>query len=133
MSPENIDAARDIFVALLVVCVMLSVGFEMQVHQLRAAFKRPLRLVGGLTYEHIMVPLLAFGIATAVAAPPAGKLAVILCACTPGGPVGPAFVRNGKGDLPFAVTMVVMMAALNVVMTPLTLTMFGYADSVEGG
>lgn len=133
MSPEVVDSARDIFVALLVVCVMLSVGFEMQVHQIRAAFKRPGRLLAGLTYEHAIVPLIALGIATAVGAPPAGKLAVILCACTPGGPVGPAFVRKGNGDLPFAVAMVVLMAALNVVMTPLTLTIFGYADAVEGG
>lgn len=129
----NVELLRDVFVAALVVTVMLSVGFELEKRQLREALSRPWRIVQGLTYEHALVPLLAFGIAVLVDAPPAGRLAVILCACTPGGPIGPAFVRKGGGDVPLAVALVVMMAAINVVTAPLTLTLFGYSADVPGG
>lgn len=129
----DVELARDVSVAVLVVTVMLSVGFELELRQLRGAVARPWRIVRGLTYEHAIVPLLAFGIATAVGAPPEGRLAVLLCACTPGGPIGPAFVRKGRGDVPLSVALVVLMAALNVVTAPLTLTLFGAAAEVPGG
>lgn len=129
----DVELARDVSVAVLVVTVMLSVGFELELRRLREAVARPWYIVRGLTYEHGIVPILAFGIAVAVDAPPAGRLAVLLCACTPGGPIGPAFVRQGGGDVPLSVALVVLMAALNVVTAPLTLTLFGAAAEFPGG
>ena len=129
----SVELARDVFVAALVVTVMLSVGFDLERKELREALGRPWRIAKGLTYDHAVVPVIAFGIALLVDAPPAGRLAVILCACTPGGPVGPAFVRKGSGDVPLAVTLVVLMAGINVITAPLTLTLFGYSADVPGG
>ncbi len=128
-----IDLLRDVFVAALLVSVMLSVGFDLELKQLRAVFRRPVLLLGALSFEHVAMPLLAFGIATAVGGSHAAMVAVVLCACAPGGPMSLVFVHQARGAVPLAVSMVVMMACLNVIGTPLTLSLFGFASEIEGG
>ena len=128
-----IDAARDAFVALLVVSVMLSVGFGLDVRDLLRVFRRPKLLASALAFEHVAMPLAAFGVATAMGAPPSGVLAVVLCAAVPGGPISPVFVQQARGDVAFCVALVVLMAAINVFSTPLTMSAFGFGAGVDGG
>lgn len=124
----SVDAIRDLFVALLVVFVMLGVGFGLELRQVLAVLRRPTLVVSALTFEHVAMPVVAWSVATAFGAPASGVLALVLCGATPGGPIGPAFVLQARGDIAFAVSLVVMMAVVNVVTTPLTLTLFGYGD-----
>lgn len=129
----NVDLIQDVFVAALVVSVMLSVGFTLDPAQLREVLGRRLQIASALTFEHALMPLLAFGIASALGAPPSGVAAVVLCAAAPGGPVGPVFAQQARGDVALAVSLVVVMGILNVVTTPLTLTLFGLGADVAGG
>lgn len=128
-----VEVFRDVGVGLLVVTVMLSVGCGLEPRQVLDALRRPLRLGVALGFDHLLMPLIAWGIAHALGAPEAGVLAVVLCAATPGGPIGPAFVVQARGDVPFAVSLVVLMAAINVVATPLVLSALGLGRGVEGG
>lgn len=129
----NVDLIQDVFVAALVVSVMLSVGFTLDPAQLRDVLGRRLQIASALSFEHALMPLLAFGIAVALGAPPSGVAAVVLCAAAPGGPVGPVFAQQARGDVALAVSLVVVMGILNVVTTPLTLTLFGLGADVPGG
>jgi BASS family bile acid:Na+ symporter len=127
----TVDVARDVAVAALAVSVMLSVGFGLRVSDLRGVLARPKTLGGALGYEHVLLPLAAFGIVRLFEAPPAGALAVVLCAVTPGGPVGPALVQAARGDVALAVGLVVIMAVVNVFWTPLSLEWLGVAGAIR--
>ncbi len=130
MTPEGF---RDLFVALLVIFVMLSVGLDLRLRDVTAVFRRP-RLVGScLAWEHLAMPLVALGVVQAFGLGAPEGIALILCAATPGGPIGPIFVQQARGTLALGVALVVLMGTINVVSTPLTLKLVGARPAGASG
>ncbi|MCB9520516.1 MAG: bile acid:sodium symporter [Myxococcales bacterium] len=126
MSP----AARDAIVAALVATVMLSVGLGLEPRALRAVLSRPAVLVRGLVFEHVGIPALAWLLGSALGLSGSALAALVLCAATPGGPVGPAFTLQAGGNVALAVTLVVVTAVTNVVAAPAVVRLLGLTAGV---
>lgn len=120
---------QSIIATVLVVSVMLSVGLDVRWRSVANAFRRPGALARGLLFNHLAVPALALGVALLFGLSEPATLALVLCAALPGGPVGALMVQQSRGDLPLGVALLLSMAALNVIATPITLAVF----DLEGG
>ena len=116
---------QDIFATTLVVSVMLGVGLDVDRTALRALAKRwPILLRAG-AFNHLLVPVVAWVIADAFGVPHQTKLAMLLVASVPGGPVGSLLVRHGRGDLALSVALVITLGLTNTIATPLSLSLLG--------
>ncbi|MFT5993629.1 MAG: BASS family bile acid:Na+ symporter, partial [Bradymonadia bacterium] len=116
---------QDIFATTLVVSVMLGVGLDVDRTSLRALVKQwPILLRAG-AFNHVLVPIVAWGIAEALGVPQQTKLAMLLIASVPGGPVGSLLVRHGRGDLALSVALVITLGLTNTIATPLSLSLLG--------
>ena len=131
----NVDLLQDVLVITLNVASMLAMGLELTVEKLAAAAKRPRPMVLGFALNLVAAPLLAWLIWAPVALlglPTMLGLGLFLCAAAPGGNVGPLFTANARGDVPYAVSLVVVLSLMSVATVPLLMslaTLDGYSGS----
>ena len=115
------EVVQDVLVGLFPIVVMLSVGVDLTVQRLLIVFRRPKTLAVGLSLNHLAIPLVALAISNLLALSPACATGFLLCAAAPGGPIGAMLTQRAKGDLAFAVSLLVVMTVVNTITTPLLL------------
>ena len=115
------EVFQDVLVALFPIVVMLSVGVDLTLPRLFVVFRRPKTLFVGLLLNHLAVPLIALGLSNVLALSPACAAGFLLCAAAPGGPIGAMLTQRAKGDLAFAVSLLVVMTVVNTIATPVLL------------
>ncbi len=106
-----------------VVCLMMGVGLGTSLDEvLRVARRVPL-IVRGVLANFVIVPIVIFLVVVWLPIPPAVKGAAMLMAAAPVAPMAPPFAVAAKGDLPYAVGIMIIIALLSVVLTPLILVL----------
>jgi bile acid:Na+ symporter, BASS family len=124
VSPE-VQTFQEVFVACMIVSIMLAVGLDLTGSRLAAVFRRPRVLLVGLAVNLAAVPALAWAIAAGLDLTPGIAAGLLLCAATPGGPIGTLLVLHARGDLALSVSLVVVMTLISTTTTPLTLGLLG--------
>jgi BASS family bile acid:Na+ symporter len=105
------------------VAIMLSMGLQVQAHEVWAA-ARPGRLVVlCLLANYLLVPIAALTLLTLFQANPLVSIGFLILAISPGAPVAPPMSAIAKGNLPLAVSMMVMLAGLSPILTPTLLSL----------
>lgn len=104
--------------------MMLDVGLQLSVHQIKESAKRWKPLLVGLIQNVVVVPLLAyvvlvnssefFGLSAGVFA------ALVLTGVSPGAPIGPKMVQVGKGDLAYASILMLVCQLVSIFTAPLS-------------
>jgi len=102
-----------------IVCIMLAIGMQLLPDALAEVLRRRDPLWRALLINLAVVPLLGWAYASWLAGSPALAMAVILLAASPGAPYAPRIVELSRGQLPFAVTIVLLLAVLAVFLGPL--------------
>jgi bile acid:Na+ symporter, BASS family len=125
MDPAAQLQAQQLGAAIFVVFMVLAVGLDVTVEHLRGVFRRPLRLIGALLVNYVVVPAIVFGAVYALELPRAYAIGVLLVAAAPGGPVGAVLVQKAGGDVPFAVSLMALCNVLNTALTPALAVMMG--------
>jgi bile acid:Na+ symporter, BASS family len=103
------------------IAMMLSMGFRVTIHEVAASIQKPRHVVVGLVVNFVLVPattialLYLFGVDPLVSA---GFLTLAVC---PGAPVGPPFVAVARGDVPYATGLMVLLAGLSAILSPILL------------
>jgi BASS family bile acid:Na+ symporter len=106
-----------------VMCLMMGVGLGTSLEEvLRVARRVPL-IVRGVLANFVIVPIVIFLVVVWLPIPPAVKGAAMLMAAAPVAPMAPPFAVAAKGDLPYAVGIMIIIALLSVVLTPLILVL----------
>ncbi len=110
----------------LVIVMMVSVGLELSVAEV---FRRPRLgrwLTLGLFVNLVAFPLWTWVLIRAVDQGAGSGFAagLILCAASPGGPVGPVIARLAKADLGFAAALMILLGVVGLLTTPLTVSLF---------
>ena len=115
-----IDGAtiQDLTVQVLNLSLMLSVGLELDLVEVRAAARRRGLLVGVVLINFGLLPLLAFGATSALALPSAITAGILLSAFAPGGGTGTLLTRTAGGNLELSVVMLGLLTVLAVPFTP---------------
>lgn len=110
--------------------VMSSVGLGVRVGEFRIVGQRPALLVRGLVATLVGVPILAMGIARALALPRLEEIGLLLMAISPGAPLALRNALGAGGHRGFAPSLQIAVAVLAVVSVPLSI---GVLDRVYAG
>jgi BASS family bile acid:Na+ symporter len=106
-------------VGALVALMMLGVGLRVPLAAIRSVLGERALVARVLVVNVLAMPLVAVAITSLPRVPPAVTAAVLLCAAAPGGPLGPVLTGLAAADLPLATALMVILALVSVVTTPL--------------
>ena len=112
---------QQIVVTALVVVMMIAVGLRSDPRDFRAAVGLR-QLLWLFVLNLVVVPGLAVVALTQAELPQAVAVGVLLCAASPGGPTGPLFAMQARGDVAAAVVALIALAGVSVVTAPLTIS-----------
>lgn len=121
---------QQIAVSLLVIVAMCAAGLRTPPSDFAQVWKRPLPMLVALSINLVVAPLLMLSVLPAMKFPEAAAVGFLICAASPGGPVGPLYAMQAKGHVATAVTAMVMLSLLNVFTAPLTIA-WGLGPSVS--
>jgi BASS family bile acid:Na+ symporter len=108
-------------VMISVIMLMLGVGMGISFGQLFDAFKQFGIVLKGVLANFLIVPALIYFTLLILPLPVDIKIGIMLMAAAPVAPMAPAFVSGARGDVAYAVGLMVTVAILSVIFTPLIL------------
>lgn len=114
---------QDLLVGLLLVSGMLALGTVVDAGQLVRRVRRPGGLLVVLAVNLVAVPALGLLLVRVVELDPPVALGLVLAAAAPGGGTGALLALHARGDVPTAVVLQVLLAALSLLVTPLWLAL----------
>lgn len=112
---------QQVAVSLLVIVAMCAAGLRTPPSDFAQVWKRPFPLLIALSINLVVAPLLMLTVLPAMKFPEAAAIGFLICAASPGGPVGPLYAMQAKGHVATAVTAMVMLSLLSVFTAPLTI------------
>ena len=101
--------------ATALVTMMLSMGLRVGSDELLASARPAHRLILGLVANYALVPAVTLGLLRAFHADPMVSVRFLVLASCPGAPVGPTMTAIARGDVPWAVGMMLILAGLSAV------------------
>jgi len=102
---------------------MMAMGLALTVQDLQKVFRRPRGIIGGLSTQLIVLPLLGIGFGLLYDSPPViAAGAIILCAC-PGGVTSNAYTFSAKADIALSIGLTIVASLITVFTIPF-LTLF---------
>lgn len=119
----------DIILPLALAFIMFSLGLGLTTADFVRVAKQPRDFVIGLFSQIIVLPLIAFGLATLWGAPPEIALGLMLIAAAPGGVTSNILTRFGRGDVALSISLTAIVSLLCVMTIPL-IAVFSYAHFV---
>lgn len=105
----------------MAISVMLAVGLELTLPQIREVLRKPGRVAVGLSHNLMLVPILAYGFGVLFGVDPVWLAVLVLAAGAPGGPLGALLTHMVRGNTAYAVVLIFLMALCSVVTVPLAL------------
>lgn len=104
-----------------VTLLMLGVGMGSSFRQVVDAVRQFGVVLRGVLANFLATPLLIYLVLLSLTLPPDVKIGIMLMAAAPVAPMAPAFVKGARGDVAYGVGLMVVVAMLSVVLTPLIL------------
>jgi len=114
-----------------VVFIMWGVGLGVRFRDVIAVAKQYKPLIIGIIANFIIFPVLVYIAMTWLPLSPLVKVGIMLMVAAPIAPMVPLFVNMAKGDLLYSVGLMVIVALLSVIFTPLILGI-SFPDSIGG-
>jgi BASS family bile acid:Na+ symporter len=115
-----------------VILLMMGAGLNIEIKQIVDLAKRIRLVVIGVLANFLVFPLLTILCLTLVPLSPDIKIGIMLMAAAPIAPMAPVpFVEKAKGDVIYSVGLMVIVAVLSIVFTPLILSL-SIPESVGG-
>lgn len=106
--------------------IMFGMGMTLRIEDFKEIFRRPREIFIGVAAQFLIMPLLAWALATLFDLPPELAAGVILVGTCPGGTASNVMTYLAKGDLALSVSMTMTTTLLAPIVTPiLTLWLAG--------
>lgn len=110
---------NSIFIVLpILTLLMFDLGLTLQPSDFVLIAKRPRAVFVGLFGQLIMLPLIAYAIASLFSLPPIFFIGVMLIACCPGGSSSNIFSMLAKGDVALSVSLTALSSIITLVTVP---------------
>jgi BASS family bile acid:Na+ symporter len=119
----NASKAIAILNASSLVTMMLSMGLRVSVGELLASARPARRLVLGLIANFVLLPAVTLGLLRVFHADPMIAVGFLILASCPGAPVGPPITAIARGDVPWSLGMMLILAGLSALLTPALLSL----------
>ena len=97
---------------------MFALGMVLDPQELTDTLRHPLRIVLGVLTQYVVMPLLAFGVATLGGLPPALALGFIIVGSAPGAMASNVIVYLAGGAMAFSIAMTTVATFLSPLVTP---------------
>ncbi len=104
-----------------VILLMLGVGMGTSFRQVADAVRQFGVVLRGVLANFLVTPVLIYLVLLSLPLPPDVKIGIMLMAAAPVAPMAPPFVAGARGDVAYGVGLMVVVAVLSVVFTPLIL------------
>lgn len=111
----------------LLFVLMFGMGAGLSVENFRAIARRPFAPVVGLLSQFGWMPLVAYGLATALALPPPMAISLLVVGCVPGGTTSNLFTMYARSDVALSVSMTAISTIAGVLVMPILLGAYGGA------
>jgi BASS family bile acid:Na+ symporter len=121
VNTANVIAALNV---MALVAIMLSMGMAVRFEAVWAAVQSFRPLVLGLLANYLLVPLFTLGLLLVFQANPMVSVGFFILAVCPGAPVGPPITAVARGDVPWAIGMMLILAVLSPIVSPALLSVF---------
>lgn len=119
MSDELISIFNTQVIPLGLMAIMFSLGLSLQVADFARLLARPKSAGIGLCGQLILLPALAFALASLFQLPAAMAVGLLILAACPGGVTSNALVFAARGDVALSVTLTACSSLLTIISTPL--------------
>jgi len=114
-----------------VMFLMLGVGLNVTFSEVIGVVRQYKLVVIGILANFIIVPIIGYLGMTYLSLEPYVKVGITLMVAAPIAPMVPPFVAMAKGNVPYSVGLMVIIAVLSVFLTPLILTI-SFPESIGG-
>jgi BASS family bile acid:Na+ symporter len=104
-----------------VILLMLGVGMGTSFRQVVDAVRQFGIVLRGVLANFLVTPILIYLVLLSLPLSPDVKIGIMLMAAAPVAPMAPPFVAGARGDVAYGVGLMVVVAILSVVLTPLIL------------
>src|SRR4051812_28086913 len=98
--------------------MMLSMGLQVSFRDLLASARPTRLLILGLLANYVFVPAVTVGLLNLFRADPMVSAGFLILAVCPGAPVGPPITAIARGNVPWAVGLMLILAGLSTLATP---------------
>jgi BASS family bile acid:Na+ symporter len=119
----SVDTVVEFVTTVFVLSTMLSIGMELSLDQLLAAFRKRRLMTRSLLVNLVAVPLLAYLILRFVPVEAGYAAGIVLIAVAPGAPFGPKFAEISNGDIEFASGLMAVLGIVSVLTIPASLAL----------
>jgi len=103
--------------------MMLSMGMQVRFEAVLASARRTRLLMFGLLANYVLVPAATVGLLFLFQANPLVSVGFLILGVCPGAPLGPPITAVAKGDVPWAVGMMLILSGLSAFLSPALLRM----------
>ena len=111
---------------LLLSLVLFTMGTTLRVDDFINVFKNPKEIAAGISAQYIIMPLIAFCLASAFSLDTALTVGIILVGTVPGGTASDVITFLAKGDVALSVSLTAVSTVISPILTPLiTLLLIG--------
>ena len=111
---------------LLLSIVLFTMGTTLRVDDFINVFKNPKEIAAGISAQYIIMPLIAFCLASAFSLDTALTVGIILVGTVPGGTASDVITFLAKGDVALSVSLTAVSTVISPILTPLiTLLLIG--------
>lgn len=111
-------------ISLLLGIIMFGMGLTLSLNDFKGIMKAPKSVIIGIVAQYTIMPLLAFGLATAFQLPPEVAVGVILVGCCPGGTASNVMTFLARGNTALSVTITAFSTILAPILTPALTLLF---------
>lgn len=118
---EFLDTASKVVVLVFVVCCMAAAGLGLGVRDLVAPFRRVRLVLAALVANFVVAPALAYGLTRLVTLEEPYAIGLLLLGGAAGAPFLPKLAELAKGDVAYAVGLMLMLTVGNIMFIPLAL------------
>src|SRR5699024_4651458 len=111
-------------ISLLLGVIMFGMGLTLSLNDFKGIIKAPKSVIIGVIAQYTIMPLLAFGLATAFQLTPEVAVGVILVGCCPGGTASNVMTFLARGNTALSVTITAFSTILAPILTPALTLLF---------
>ena len=127
--PSGFDWVSGLLIEIGLGIIMLGMGLTLTLDDFKRVFLVPLALLGGVSLQFVVMPLLGWGIGLWIDLPRDMAVGLVLVSCCPGGTASNVVVYLARANVALSVSMTAISTTLAVVLTPL-LTKFYVGERV---
>lgn len=99
--------------------IMAGMGLGLTFEEFRQVFRRPRAMVAGTVAQILLVPLVAFGLASVMNLGPEIAVGLVIIAACPGGTTSNIFTLLARGNVALSITLTVLASLVTIVTIPL--------------